>query len=502
MSAAARVAATGASLEAWAGVECSHVVTPVGLVDQLAATGHDRRDEDVERLASLGVTAVRYPVLWGRGRRGEPVPETDWGWAEARLEGLRALGLRPVIGLLHHGQGPLPGGLLDPAFPSAFAAYARQVAERVPWVKDWLPINEPLTTARFAGTYGLWAPYHRTWESGVRMLLAQCLAIRAAIRAIRDVVPGATLTVNEDAGRTRGSQRCRAAVRFANHRRWLTTDLLTGRVRQGHAMWRMLALDRPTKRLLDDLAGDPEPPDVIGVDYYVTSDRWLDHRLDRFPPWSHGGDGRLAYADVELVRVDAGRYRPFRSAIEDWWDRYRLPIVLAEVHLAGDPAHQVAWWHAAWEAAVEARAAGVDIRAVTAWSAFGAWHWSRLLADRGEYEPGPFDARTDVLTRTAVGDAVAATARGEMPASGAEGWWELPGRVAWRTRRRVRHAATGVPAGRQTRTASSRGRQGRRAQSPGSAAGSAATPASFERVSAQRPSSASRSADRVPGSAA
>src|SRR5688500_4464719 len=80
------------ALEAWAGVECSHLRTPAGQVDQLSATGHDRREDDLERLASLGVAAARYPVLWGRGPSGTVVPETDWRWAEARLDRLRALG--------------------------------------------------------------------------------------------------------------------------------------------------------------------------------------------------------------------------------------------------------------------------------------------------------------------------------------------------------------------------------------------------------------------------
>jgi dTDP-4-dehydrorhamnose reductase len=502
-------------LEAWAGVECSYVRTPAGLVDQLAVTGHEARDADIDRLAELGVSRVRYPVLWGRGRGGEAAPETDWPWAVARLERLRSLGIDPVVGLLHHGQGPLPGGLLDPAFPAAFAAYARAAAERVPWVTDWLPINEPLTTARFAGMYGLWAPYERRWDAGVRMLLAQCLAIRAAIRAVRDVVPNARLLVNEDVGRTRGTRECRDAVVFCNRRRWLTFDLLTGRVGARHPLRPMLAVDGDAIRVLDDLAADPEPPDWIGVDHYVTSDRWIDDRLERFPAQARGGDGRVAYADVELVRVDRRGYRPFAAAIRDAWARYRRPIVLAEVQLAGDPWDQAAWWLGAWRAATDARSAGIDVRAVTAWSAFGAWDWSTLLSAPGGYEPGAFDVRDGEPRRTALGHAIAATARGSAhgPSPDRLGWWTRPDRVAWRTRTWPRGRGAAPPDG------------GRAAAQPGDeapaqasasvpslnateAAASAASPSSAAvaarpaRIAAHRSSSAKRSAETVPGSAA
>ena len=53
-----------AALELWAGVECT--VNRVGdhYFDQVARTGHGARADDVDRLASIGARAVRYPVLW------------------------------------------------------------------------------------------------------------------------------------------------------------------------------------------------------------------------------------------------------------------------------------------------------------------------------------------------------------------------------------------------------------------------------------------------------
>ena len=82
--------------EVWAGIECT--VNRVGdrYHDQLRRGGHEGRPDDVGRLAALGVSAVRYPVLWER-HAGDPI---DWAWADARLNRLRELGVRPVVGLV------------------------------------------------------------------------------------------------------------------------------------------------------------------------------------------------------------------------------------------------------------------------------------------------------------------------------------------------------------------------------------------------------------------
>ena len=50
----------------------------------------------------------------------------DWRWTDARLADLRALGIAPIAGLVHHGSGPRYTTLLDPDFPEQLAAYARR----------------------------------------------------------------------------------------------------------------------------------------------------------------------------------------------------------------------------------------------------------------------------------------------------------------------------------------------------------------------------------------
>src|SRR4029079_18828737 len=88
----------------------------------------------------------------------------------------------------------------DPSFAMRLADYARAVAERYPWVTAYTPVNEPLTTARFSGLYGLWYPHLRSDLDFLRALLTECRATVLAMRAIREVVPGARLVQTEDLG--------------------------------------------------------------------------------------------------------------------------------------------------------------------------------------------------------------------------------------------------------------------------------------------------------------
>lgn len=119
------------SPELWAGVECT--VNRVGdrYFDQLAQNGHATRLSDLDLFASLGIQALRYPVLWER-IAPYGLEQANWTWAEERLTHLRELQIRPIVGLVHHGSGPCNTHLLDPAFGEKLAAFAQAVAQRYP----------------------------------------------------------------------------------------------------------------------------------------------------------------------------------------------------------------------------------------------------------------------------------------------------------------------------------------------------------------------------------
>ena len=421
-------------LQLWGGHECS--VNRVGgsFYDQTVRSGHQDRIEDLERFAALGIKALRYPVLWERVAPGAP-DCPDWRWTDERLGRIRDLGMTPIAGLLHHGSGPRFTSLVDQDFAQAFAAYARSAAERYPWIEAWTPINEPLTTARFSALYGHWHPHLADEALFWAALLNQADATRMAMREIRRVQPAAQLIQTEDLGRTYATRPLAYQAEFDNTRRWMTWDLLCGRVTRDHPFWERLDGFGFGDRLRA-IAEDPCPPDVIGVNHYLTSDRFLDHRLGDYPADRIGRNPFTAFADVEAIRVAMPAPGGLEGALEEAWRHYGLPLAVTESHNGCTREEQVRWLREAWETAGRLRARGVAVEAVTAWALLGAFDWNSLLTRQsGHYEVGAFDVRPSPPRPTAIAGeivrigSVSAVAH---PGTDGPGWWRRDVRLTFR----------------------------------------------------------------------
>jgi dTDP-4-dehydrorhamnose reductase len=419
-------------VDVWAGIECSYNRVGDAYFDQLERAGLYDCVDTVDRIARLGVAAVRFPVVW---ESHCALCERAWDWPDSGLERLRDYGITPIVGLLHHGSGPPGTSLVDPEFPARFADFARTVAERYPWVEHYTPINEPLTTARFSTLYGHWYPHERAPQSFARAMVGQCQAITGAMRAIRAVTPRARLVQTEDLGKTYATRELRYQANFENERRWLTFDLLCGRVVGKHPIAQYLRWAGVPERELQELAERPCAPDIIGINHYLTSERFLDHRLARYPREAWGGNERDRYADIEAVRVLGDGIAGPYALLREVWERYRLPIAVTEVQLACTREQQLRWLDEVWGAASRLRGEGVDVRAVTAWSAFGAHDWGSLLTrNDGHYEPGLFDIRGPDARGTALAAMVRSLANCgyyEHPVLGAPGWWRGDRRLTY-----------------------------------------------------------------------
>ena len=431
-----------AGLEIWGGVECTLNRVGDQWFDQVERTGHAGRASDIELIAGLGVSAIRYPVLWERIAPSS-LDAPDWTWTDRRFRKLRAFGVRPIAGLLHHGSGPGYTSLLDPNFPELLAQFATQVATRYPWLTDYTPINEPLTTARFSALYGFWYPHQRSDRAFVRALLAQARGIVLAMQAIRRINPAARLIQTEDCGKVFGTAETARQVQFENHRRWLTCDLLTGAVTERHPLGSYLLKHGALPEELDFFRAHLTPPDVVGLNYYVTSDRFLDHRLGRYPVATHGGNGRVQYADVEAVRAREEGIVGHHGHLMEAWQRYGLPVALTEIHLACTREEQVRWLVEASRGAAAAREQGANVVAITPWSLLGAYDWDSLVTHpRGRYEPGAFDVRGPRPRPTRIATTIRELASGATPSrhggADAPGWWRRLDRLLFREPRPIR----------------------------------------------------------------
>lgn len=418
--------------ELWGGLECS--LNRVGdlYLDQLEYSGHyERGREDIARFAGLGIQSLRYPVLWERHER---LPET-WTWTDGQLSALQEHQLTPIIELVHHGSGPPHCSLLSAGFANGLEKFARQVAERYPWIQHYTPINEPLTTARFSGLYGFWYPHQRDDRSFLRALINQLKASVLAMRAIRQVNPNAAFIQTEDLAKTYSTPLLTYQADFENERRWLTYDLLCGRFTEHHALWKYFLNNGIAKHELYFFLENPCAPDMLGLDHYCVSERYLDENIDVYPARFRGGNGRHAYADVPAINVRHNHTSGLALLLTECWARYGKPMAITEVFLDGDSGDQIRWLSDVWNIAMQC---GLPVKAVTVWSLLGSYGWRDLLQfPSTDYEPGPFSIFNGQPEPTALAHFVqqlSANPLAHHPALDSTGWWKDSKRFYWESK--------------------------------------------------------------------
>lgn len=413
-------------MEVWGGIECT--INRVGdrYFDQMDYDNLYHRPEWLEQILDLGIKTLRFPVLW---EKVWPDNTRAPNWAvKKQLELLKKNNVRVIAGLVHHGSGPNYAQIQDVDFADKLALYGRMVAEEFPWINDYTPINEPLTTARFCGLYGLWYPHSRDDKVFLNILINECRATILAMRAIREVNSKARLILTEDLTRIHGTKELEEQINFENHRRWLSIDLLCGKVDDNHPLWEYLMEHGIKKDQLRFFTENPMVPDLLGFNYYVTSERYLDHKIDQHPIGTHGGNGYKVYADIEAVRHPDANLAGLANLMREAAQRYSLPMAITEAHLCCGREDQLRWLKSVWDDCITLNDEDVNIVAVTFWSLFGAYGWDRLLTERkGTYECGAFDLSSGFPRKTAIANLIAALAHClpyDSPVIRGNGWWQ------------------------------------------------------------------------------
>ena len=410
--------------EVWGGIECTINRVQDVFRDQLQYSGHYSRPGDIERFAELGIKKLRYPLLW---EFHQPVSNKpiDWSWTEKQLNTIKEKNIEPIAGLVHHGSGPSFTDLTDPDFPGKLASYAQAVAKKFPWIQYYTPVNEPLTTARFSGLYGFWYPHIKNELTFFKMLINQLKGVVLSMQAIRKINPKAKLVQTEDLSKTHSTILLSYQADFENERRWLTYDFLCGKVDQQHFFWNYFISMGVDKEDLDFFLTNPCPPDIIGFNYYVTSERYLDEEVDKYHCSTHGGNQRHKYADVEAVRVK--ELSGLKVLLKEAWNLYKIPIAITENHLSCTREEQMRWFKENWQDCCVLKDQGVNIVAITVWSLLGAFDWNSLLTcTNNYYESGAFDIGNNKIRKTALGkmvQSIASSGEYHHPLLNVKGWW-------------------------------------------------------------------------------
>lgn len=421
-------------IEIWGGIEATINRVGNSYLDQSEYSGHYNRPDDADLIASLGIKMLRYPVLW---EKHQPENDTviDWTFVEKNLLRLKELQVEPIAGLVHHGSGPKFVNFFDGSFEEGVAAYARLVAAKFPWLEYYTPINEPLTTARFCGLYGHWFPHERSDYSFYRILLSECRAVVMAMKAIREINPNAKLIQTEDLGKVYSTPLLQYQADFENERRWLSYELISGTFTPEKPMWHFLTGMGFKEAELGYFLKNFCKPHIAGFNYYITSERYLDENLQRYPQHVHGGNGRHQYADVEVVRVPFPYKTGPQVLLKEAWERLNLPIAVTECHLHCSPEEQMRWYDYMWQALKQLKAEGVDIRALTAWAIFGTYGWNSLVTKPwGIYEPGVFNLKSGEPRPTAISKMIRELAKNQVyqhAVLATAGWWKQAKRIAY-----------------------------------------------------------------------
>ena len=417
--------------EIWGGIECTINRVADRYLDQLELAGLYNEPALLDAVHDLGIKKIRFPILW---EKHQPTQSTkiDWSWTEARLAELRSNNIEPIAGLLHHGSGPTFTNLLADDFPALFAAYASKVATKFPWIDYYTPVNEPLTTARFSGLYGFWYPHKKNDVSFLKILLNELKASVLAMQEIRKINPSAKFVQTEDLGKTYSTPLLSYQANFENNRRWLTYDFLCGKFTPDHTLWNYAIRLGIEKEKLQFFIDNPCPPDIIGVNHYITSERFLDENIAHYPSVCRGGNGLHQYADVEAIRVHFNEENGLKHLLNEMWQRYNIPIAITEAHLDCTREEQLRWFKHVYEISSQLMNDGVGLIAVTSWALFGSFGWNKLLTDEScEYQAGAFDISAGYARPTALASLIKSLSQQEnlhknlltLP-----GWWQLDAR--------------------------------------------------------------------------
>ena len=392
-------------IEIWGGLECT--INRVGddYFDQLEFSGHYKRGMyDINLIAALGIKMLRYPILWERSIQSS---DQHWSFVKKNLNYLYKHGITPIAGLVHHGSGPKHISFFDSSFENGLAAYAKTVAEKFPGIEHFTPVNEPLTTARFCGLYGHWYPHYKDEYSFYKILLSECKATVMAMEAIRSVNPNAKLIQTEDLAKCYSTPLLSYQANFENQRRWLSCDLLCGKVNREHFMWKELIKSGIKEEEILYFADNHCVPYIAGFNYYITSERFLSEHLSHFPEHYHGSNAFHRYADVAIDLVQMEEPCGPAVLLKEAWEHLHLPLAITECHLNGCCDNQIEWIKYLLHASNKLKREGVDIRALTIWALFGSYGWNNLVTKPyGHYESGVFDVSSGFPQPTPLAKAI------------------------------------------------------------------------------------------------
>ena len=364
--------------------------------------------DDVERTALLGVRRVWCPLHLS-SIAPDGIATADWSAADRQLVQLRDHGIDPILTFVQHQAGAHAAYAGDAEFPGRLARFAGAVARRYPWLRHFAPVEAPSSIAA----------EQRTGAAVVGALLNLLDGVSQAMQAVRTVIPDAKLVQTENVATFFGTGELASQVEFENALRWSALDLQTGNFAKNLSVRKFF---RYAGAYLtnEDLGRYYGPPDIIALSYGLSSERFLDHRVENYERQYLQQRETLSYANVPVARVCIEGIAGVRAPALECSARYNIPIAVKHEWFPCTGEEQLRWWNSTYKSVLEARSHGAEIQALSISTLFGS--------------PGAYDRRSDPPRPTALASAIWAIAHQrdfDHPVLDATGWARAIGRFAF-----------------------------------------------------------------------
>jgi beta-glucosidase/6-phospho-beta-glucosidase/beta-galactosidase len=211
------------------------------------------------------------------------------------------------------------------------------------------------------GKRGLWPPYLRGESGYIRIMLQLVKGIITTVEAIKEIDPASIMVHVEATGLSRAARRDLEVLAVEEQRRgFLCYDLLTGRVTHEHPLFSWLVYNGASPDDLSHIAGRAIELDVIGMNFYPqwsTQELHLDKK------------GRLAYRPTDPEGSG------FANLIEDYYHRYKVPIIITETSAHISDELRSRWLEQSVGAIKSLRARGVPVHGYTWFPLFTMIDW-------------------------------------------------------------------------------------------------------------------------------
>jgi len=332
-------------------------------LDEYELLGHYAHwREDLSLARDLGLRAMRWGIPW---YKVEVEPNKfDWSWIDQVIPFMvEDLGILPVIDLIHYGcRFWLKREFANPDYPQYVARYAAAFAERYKSLIKWYtPLNEPIINSLMCGMRGLWPPYQKGDKGYIRIMLQLARGIQRTVKAIKSIDPESVMVHVEATGLTRTVREDLASLaREEQYRGYLCYDLVSGQLTHDHLLFSWLVRNGASPDTLDELAKGAIDLDVLGLNFYPQWSTKLLHIDKR---------GKLAFSETEPEG------NGFKELITDYYERYRVPVMITETSAVGSDEIQGRWLDSSVSMIKDLRGQGVPVIGYTWFPLFTMIDW-------------------------------------------------------------------------------------------------------------------------------